>query len=214
MSQPPIDAFWVKVFAATWFGVFFGCLRHAVRMSQVNVLVSFLAFYWLLESVAHVTLPYFVYDAAFLDKVPLLFPAAPATTDCPKLVQAMLAENPRLGGIPFSVLAMEASLTYIALQLPRWFQPRALMVLVVVVLLVGSNAMLEPIVSTTYDCAGNQTHIGVGLWRWFLPSSGGGFHLAQGNGMPLFNYMAWSLSPALLISVTLLVERFRERSGS
>ena len=215
--------------------MFLGCMFHAIKigiwayynrnqqrswlpriassLTQVMILIFFATAYWLLESYATFESPYYVYSQ-FPGAIPQLFYAlgyTPAETDlaCPALVGQLKALGPNYNTIPFSVLMMESSITYVAMWTALMLRARYYLIPIFAgIFMLNVDVLMDPVVAVVYDCSGNVLRGGSGLafWHWY---TGETHHMAGWYGVPLFNFAAWWAAPVTLVSCVLLVRYLR-----
>lgn len=216
----------VKVGLAEWS---FALERRDSRFARIRAAIThvlsfalFAFLFWLLESWAHFRTPYYVYSPVFPDLLPRLdFDALltwdPETRhrDCAAaLIEFMKRPgNARFTGIPFSVVLMEASITYAAMWTALKLRARLFTVPFIVGLFAFNiDLLLDPVVAASYDCSGQVQKAGLGFWHWYIfPSDGTPPYLGHWFGVPLFNYAAWWGAPAISVALFVLLQGIRGR---
>jgi hypothetical protein len=215
---------WHVVFMLGGYTSILVCLYAAYRIGQAEgwqwgvaqllILAVFLLLYWLLESWAGVRTPYFWYPpppAGFPDWVGF-FPWDRPPWNVPIGGNDCQITIPENDGIPFSVLALEATLTYsamhTALLLARDWQYRLLRPFMAAVPLLALDFLLDPVSSQSFLCLAGDGMASDGLrfWEWYvLPRLG-----PDAFSIPLFNYAVWYSAPLVMIALIGLIGWFHD----
>lgn len=192
------------------------CLVAAFKIGKANgwrdgllellILVGFAVAYWLLESFAHHSAPFYVYPHVFPDMVPFF--------DLSSYVNAQphVCDQHGFNKISLTVPFLEMSMTYclmwtakLLLRPQGWVNsPHATAVapFIVGLMALELDATLDPIVSESFTCSPVElNHVGMGFWKWFANPEMANFWY----GIPMFNYGAWFAAPVILVIAVLLI---------
>lgn len=214
--EPPFS--WIAVFLAVSYLMGVACVYHALRvvgeegwssgLREIAIFLAFCGLGYFVESWAHARTPYYVYATEFPDRLPRLpvenwsgLFRVPRTTDCATFCKD---EHNKLIGrtIPLSVPILEGSMAYGALWTARllvapvWLRP-----LLAGLVLVTIDALIDPIVASTYTCKGIVVRKGLGFWRWYIDKE----QLAAWYGIPLFNFAGWYGAAMFLVALAHLI---------
>src|SRR5262245_54513675 len=209
--EPPLS--WIAVFVATAYLMGVACVYRALRVASVEgwmpgcreiaIFLVFCGLGYTTESWAHARTPYYVYAKEFPDRLPRIpfekscwFPE-PRSTACSTTCKG---EHDKLKGrtIPLSVPILEGSLAYAALWTSRLLvAPVLLRPLLAGLVLVTVDALIDPVVASTYTCQGDVVRKGLGFWRWYIDKK----DLAAWYGIPLFNFAGWYGAAVLLVAI-------------
>jgi hypothetical protein len=206
---------WHYLLLLTAYAAAASCLYAAYRIGitsgwsqgirQFLIFVLFALLFYLLESWAHLRVPYYYYPPVMPDTIPLFdwsgvswFPG-PAASGC-------LAPPPPPQGMSLSVPLMEAALTFSVMWTAQLLRaPVLLQPFLGGLVFLAVDGFLDPVLALTIDCgdlAHPQLSPGAGIWEWWVyPELG-----ARWFGIPLFNFAAWYAAPLVLISLVKLLD--------
>jgi hypothetical protein len=197
-ADPP--AAWLWTFTIGCYVSFAACLYFTLRLwrggarkaafAEAGLLLLLVGFFFALESVGQVRIPFYNYPLAFRDsRAPLPFAAVPwlqprfeghdGLLQCSKIIAALPLN------LPLSIPLMETSLAFAALWTARLLGAARLglpMLTGLAALLVDSA--LDPVVATSFTPSSVQLGHGMGLWRWVVVDELG----PDAFGIPLINY--------------------------
>jgi hypothetical protein len=178
---------------------------------ELLILVLFGVAYWLLESFALFTAPFYEYPPVFPDMVKLFdFNTVPWL---PLPTIPLHPCNTRVTTeISLTVLLLETSMTYCLMWTARlllrphgWFNStHATFVapFLVGLMALALDAFLDPIAAQSFSCAPSTLiHPGMKFWNWFTDASMANFWY----GVPMYNYGAWYSAPVILVTAVLLI---------
>jgi 4-hydroxybenzoate polyprenyltransferase len=232
--------FWTYAFMAVAYAMTAVCLYRGFRngyedekafgvIRELSVFSILAVLMFGVESWAHLRAPYYAYSATFTDLLPRYdFPwlvrvlgieSSADDNACTVLVSNLPEMHRR---IPLSVVLFEASLVYAGMWTARRItRSLALQPLIAGLALLLIDLLLDPVVATAHNCAGEPkaAGAGVGLWRWYLPVES---ELCNGKAdcaeklvasifdVPAFNYAAWLGAPIIAIAVVNIFPFLRE----
>lgn len=208
--------FWEWVYFVSVYISVLICLIAAFKIGRANgwrdgllellILVGFAVAYWLLESFAHHSAPFYVYPDVFPDMVPFFNLSAYINTPLHACNQHGFNEISLT--VPFLEMSMTYCLMWTAKLLLRphgWVSsPHATAVapFIVGLMALELDATLDPIVSESFTCSPvTLNHPGIGFWKWFADPDMANFWY----GIPMFNYGAWFAAPVILVISVLLI---------
>jgi len=219
-ADPPVA--WLWAFTIGCYVSIGACLYFTLRLwrggarkaafAEAGLLLLLVGFFFALESVGQVRIPFYNYPLAFRDsRAPLPFAAVPwlqpkfdghdGLLQCSKIIAALPLN------LPLSIPLMEASLAFAALWTARLLGASRLglpMLTGLAALLVDSA--LDPVVATSFTPSAVQLGHGMGLWRWVVVDELG----PDAFGIPLINYAVWFAGTTILVC---LIELFRKVGG-
>lgn len=183
------------------------------------ILALFIVAYWLLESIAHVSAPFYGYPPIFPDMVGYFdWSRFGITTSEPVLRHACMKVVESFPTMSMTIPILETCVTYSVmwtgrLLLTKYNWGHSFQTLAIVPFLAGLvtlllDGFLDPIVSQSFSCTVPVVlhHEGLGYWRWFANED-----LANvWFGIPAFNYAAWYAAPVLLITFVLFFRWARD----
>ena len=208
--------FWEWVYFVSVYISLLICLIAAFKIGRASgwrdgllellILVGFAVAYWLLESFAHHSAPFYVYPHVFPDMVPFLDLSTHINA------QPHVCDQHGFNKISLTVPFLEASMTYclmwtakLLLKPHGWVNsPHATAVapFIVGLMALELDATLDPIVSESFTCSPvDLEHVGMGFWKWFADPDMANFWY----GIPMFNYGAWFAAPVILVICVLLI---------
>jgi hypothetical protein len=211
--SPATYGIWHILFLLVAYGSALVCLYATYRIGveqgwrwgviHLLIFCGFVLLFWLLESYAASRTPYFSYPLppnGLPDAIGFLPFAQP-----PALKNWCLVPVPENVRIPFSVLLLEATLTFSAghtarlLASSKELRLRMLRPLMAALALLAFDFFLDPLSSVSSSCAflGGPTQAGLGFWEWYVVPELG----PDSFGVPLFNYVLWYAMPIVLIAL-------------
>jgi hypothetical protein len=173
--------------------------------NEFLILLGFAVAYWLLESMAYYSAPYYIYPEIFPDAVTFFDFSPWATTpvnDC-----TIKGPNEISLTVPFLEMSMTYCLMWTArllLKTHGWAtSPHATATapFIVGLMALALDGFLDPIFSKSFHCLpATLNHDGMGFWHW----SANGSMANNWYGIPMFNYGAWYAAPVALVTLVLL----------
>ena len=170
------------------------------------ILAGFAVAYWLLESMAYYSAPYYIYPSLFPDTV-TFFDFSPYVDTPPVTACTMTGPNEISLTVPFLEMSMTYCLMWTARLLLKphgWGNSplaTATAPFIVGLMALALDGYLDPVFSQSFTClppAAN--HAGMGFWQWTADDTMANFWY----GIPMFNYGAWYATPVILVTVVLL----------
>ena len=206
---------WHWLFFVTAWSAAASCLYAAYRIGstsgwaqgirQLFIFILFALLFYLLESWAHLRVPYYYYPPVMPDTIPLFdwtavpcFPG-PAPSKCP-------FPPPPPEGMSLSVPLMEAALTFSVMWTVRLLEaPLLLQPFLGGLVFLAVDGFLDPVLALSINCmfvSTPQLADGAGFWEWWVHPD----LKANWFGIPLFNFAAWYAAPLVLISLARILD--------